>query len=395
MKLFNRMMMGRTYLPLMISFVVSLFIYVVIATSNVHLNVKPFFFYASTGLFTFFIARQTIQSMIKDRKFNSILQLPFIKNHFLFSLACSTYLYVLGTKTLVLFAIFSSVMNPKLDIIISGFLIIISCCIHGILFALPKKRLPILSVSSLIICGGLSWFERHDLVLVISLISILLAGVIYIKKDPYDFIQSTFSYKQKAHIARGNFYTYLYRYFIFHKNYLTNSVFILVLAILLPFMFVETKMGSFYLLGLGILSINTPMSILFSSNRSILEKVKSLPNQKAKLILPYFLLLFIWNFIPSLIYLVLSKFFGQPYEIEHFLLVICLVILNSVGVILLEWYFPIKNWHVESDLWHHPRKYVMPGILMILIMMVMIIPSALMVVGVLALMSIGIIIIFK
>jgi len=36
----------------------------------------------------------------------------------------------------------------------------------------------------------------------------------------------------------------------------------------------------------------------------------------------------------------------------------------SAGLaVALEIKFPLLNWKVESDLWHHPRKYVVPGIM--------------------------------
>jgi ABC-type branched-subunit amino acid transport system ATPase component len=38
----------------------------------------------------------------------------------------------------------------------------------------------------------------------------------------------------------------------------------------------------------------------------------------------------------------------------------------SAGLtVVLEMKFPLLNWKVESDLWHHPRKYVVPGIMAI------------------------------
>lgn len=34
--------------------------------------------------------------------------------------------------------------------------------------------------------------------------------------------------------------------------------------------------------------------------------------------------------------------------------------------VLLEWFYPIRGWKIESDLWHHPRKYVVPVIMLLL-----------------------------
>ncbi|MFL0365849.1 hypothetical protein ACH0BF_22855, partial [Pseudobacillus sp. 179-B 2D1 NHS] len=53
----------------------------------------------------------------------------------------------------------------------------------------------------------------------------------------------------------------------------------------------------------------------------------------------------------------------------------------------------LKDWHVESDLWHHPRKYIMPSILIVLTMLALINQGLLVGVGLLALCSIGLLLI--
>ena len=50
-------------------------------------------------------------------------------------------------------------------------------------------------------------------------------------------------------------------------------------------------------------------------------------------------------------------------------LIIKAVLLASISAslsIAMEFFFPIKNWKIESDLWHHPRKYVVPAIVLLL-----------------------------
>lgn len=41
-------------------------------------------------------------------------------------------------------------------------------------------------------------------------------------------------------------------------------------------------------------------------------------------------------------------------------------LLSAAGSVLLEWYRPIRGWKIESDLWHHPRKYVVPAVMLLL-----------------------------
>ena len=39
---------------------------------------------------------------------------------------------------------------------------------------------------------------------------------------------------------------------------------------------------------------------------------------------------------------------------------------SAVLSVLLEWFYPIRGWKIESDLWHHPRKYVVPVVMLLL-----------------------------
>ena len=39
---------------------------------------------------------------------------------------------------------------------------------------------------------------------------------------------------------------------------------------------------------------------------------------------------------------------------------------SAILSVLLEWIYPIRNWKIESDLWHHPRKYVVPLIMLLI-----------------------------
>lgn len=43
--------------------------------------------------------------------------------------------------------------------------------------------------------------------------------------------------------------------------------------------------------------------------------------------------------------------------------------------VLLEWFYPVRNWQIESDLWRHPRKYIVPAILLLLAGAVGILPA--------------------
>ena len=40
--------------------------------------------------------------------------------------------------------------------------------------------------------------------------------------------------------------------------------------------------------------------------------------------------------------------------------VLLFAIQSAILSVILEWKHPIRGWKTESDLWHHPRKYLVP-----------------------------------
>ena len=46
---------------------------------------------------------------------------------------------------------------------------------------------------------------------------------------------------------------------------------------------------------------------------------------------------------------------------------------SAVFSLLLEWFYPIRKWKIESDLWHHPRKYLVPLIMLLILLAVLLI----------------------
>ena len=39
---------------------------------------------------------------------------------------------------------------------------------------------------------------------------------------------------------------------------------------------------------------------------------------------------------------------------------------SSIFSVALEWVRPLRGWKVETDLWHHPRKYLVPAVMMLI-----------------------------
>lgn len=51
--------------------------------------------------------------------------------------------------------------------------------------------------------------------------------------------------------------------------------------------------------------------------------------------------------------------------IEDDTTVLLFALQSAILSVILEWNPPIRDWKTESDLWHHPRKYVLPLVMLL------------------------------
>lgn len=118
-------------------------------------------------------------------------------------------------------------------------------------------------------------------------------------------------------------------------------------------------------LGFAILCLNTPICILLSCDPDLEQAVRVLPGQAGRFCGRYCIFIFFVNAALSSVYLV-------SWQVQHggvggmeITVALLIALQSAVLSILLEWCYPIRNWKIESDLWHHPRKYIVPLIMLL------------------------------
>lgn len=159
---------------------------------------------------------------------------------------------------------------------------------------------------------------------------------------------------------------YFFRYLWFHKNYLVNTGIMWGAACVLPLLFRQAG-GSFMIpVGFAVLSLNTPLCILLSCDPALEQAVRFLPGQRKAFCVPYVLFLFLCNLAADSIFLISWQLQAGNISAGMAAAGLGFAFLSAVLSVLLEWFFPIRGWKIESDLWHHPRKYLVPGVMLLL-----------------------------
>lgn len=272
--------------------------------------------------------------------------------------------YTIFTKTIILFVVLLAVSDWK-PIEIGGSAV---CTINAILMAAAiysfKKYWYVGIPWAVTIVAGILLFGNTVWILPPLIVSSIFAAIHLQRTDGYIFCsqkeRKNYRVKQHRHFA---VWRYLFRYLGCHKNYLMNTAVMWCVALILPYFL--GKMENLFVvpIGFAILSINTPVCILLSCDPDFEQAVRFLPGQKKAFCIPYCLFIFVCNMIANAIFLC-----GWRNSITALMIVtaIFFALQSAILSVLLEWFFPIRDWKTESDLWHHPRKYIVPAIMLLI-----------------------------
>lgn len=317
--------------------------------------------------FTAGVMWQALSSKDNAVELKHMLMLPYQPQKFVFSYVAALGGYTVLTKTGLLLAVLLAVSAWK-SIEMIGMAI---SMLHAVLMAAAAYSLrkywytgglwAAAIVSAILFCGSRTWFGL--LLLADSLVAVLILW----KADGYAFYQGE---SEKSHAIRqrkrGSLWRYFFRYLSDHKNYLLNTVVMWCAAIVMPYFLREMAGLSVVPVGFAVLSLNTPICILLSCDCDLEQAVRFLPGQKQRFCIPYCIFIFSCNMAADVIFLLSWQIQNGGVTAPMIAGAVFFALQSAVLSVLLEWFYPIRGWKIESDLWHHPRKYVVPVVLLLL-----------------------------
>ena len=295
--------------------------------SGLRVEIAPFILYLMTVAFSAGVMWQTLSSDGNRANMENMLMLPFEGRTLVFSYVAALGAYTLLTKTAGLLAVFWAV-------------------------------------------GHWSWTEILGSLLC-ALAAIVAAACLYPlrlgRMDAYAFYVQPASRGRAVKVYRRcSVRRYLFRYLMAHKNYLVNTAAMWGVACVLPLLLGQMEARFVLPIGFAILSLNTPICILLSCDPALERAVRFLPGQGKAFCVPYCLFIFLCNLAADIVFLCSWQIQLGGIGPLHALTAAAFALLSAVGSVLLEWYFPLRGWKIESDLWHHPRKYIVPAVMLLL-----------------------------
>jgi hypothetical protein len=176
------------------------------------------------------------------------------------------------------------------------------------------------------------------------------------KAAPYRYIKS----------RRHRFPAYLLRYLLQNKPYLYDTALVWAFGCVFAVLTSASGFPAVLPLGFALMCLNTPLGILLSSDRALERQIKLLPRQTFSVFVPYALFVATVNAVGCAIYLMVWRLLTSSVNLAFITVAGLFALTGGVLTVLLEVRFPLLDWKVQSDLWHHPRKYIVPVVMVLL-----------------------------
>ncbi len=362
--------------------------------SELQIKIAPFILYLMTSTFTASVMWQALSSTDNAEYLKNMLMLPFDGAQFTFAYIGALGSYTLLTKTSMLWAVVFAVCSWNAAQIWSSLLCAINAILlTSIIYSMKKYR-----IAGFIWSVGIvtTFVLFHNQLLILSLLfANALFSVIYLNfSDGYCFYRQAVPTKQFRGHHHASVGRYFFRYLMAHKNYLINSVAMCCVACVLPFIFQKTESSFALPIGFAVLSLNTPLCILISCDPALEQAVRFLPKQKQHFCIPYCIFIFAFNIFHDAIFISSWQIQAGGLTLDSVIIALFFALQSAICSVLLEWFRPIRNWKIESDLWHHPRKYIVPVTMLLLAGAIGILPGLITVLAILLILEIAVLVIY-
>lgn len=372
-KMFTKKLFGVKYEKLVRNLIICAVLFGGLYYSGFHLAVAPFIICFMTMALTVGEMCHALSSDDNAANMKQLFMLPIENKGFIFTYIMCLGGYVFLTRTLLLWAVIFAVSGVDVRIAALAILSVVNATLLSAgIFVWKKWRIP----ACVWLVGIIAAFKfLMDTVYIWPVLglSLVMAIVFLAVTDPYAFYREEGG--KKSIIKGGNrhsVWAYFFRYIASHNNYIVNGLIIWGLAAVFPFtfkQFADTNPEMYLLIipiGFALLTLNTPICILLSCDPELDKAVRFLPGQIGAFFVPYAMFIFVCNLLAEIIYLVSLKLTLGVASIPLIIMAVCFALISAVLSVMMEYFFPIRGWKIENELWNHPRKYVVPGIMVVL-----------------------------
>ena len=369
LKALIKQLLGAKYERIAKSLIACIITFLAIRTAEIKIEIAPFILFLTATAFSAGIMWQALHSSGNADCMVGLFMLPFENRKMTIAIVLAYTGYTLITKTLLVLTLFFAVHEwSAVQIAVSLLCACNGCFVAAAWYTMTKKRKRLPVVFLWCVAVLLSIFFVQDIVsfALIVLASLCFSVLRLLTEDAYGFYRPVSAKQLIRHTkGTGSIFLYLLRYLITNKNYLLNTAGLCLIGAFLPLMLGQFARLYIMPLGFAILCLNTPICILLSCDPDLEQAVRVLPGQAYHFCSRYCVFIFLVNMVVSSVYLVSWQVQNGGVCGMEIIAALLIAMQSAALSVLLEWCYPIRNWKIESDLWHHPRKYIVPLIMLL------------------------------
>lgn len=357
------------------SLIACIILFLAVHTAGIEIEIAPSIFLLTATAFSMGIMWQTLNSLGNADCMNGLFMLPFRNREMTFSLVLAFTGYTLITKTFLVLALFFAVHQWSVLQIAASLLCACNSCFSAAAWYTMandasrhwRKKFLLFILWCGAIFVPIFLVQKTMIICFIAFTSMLISLLRLLKADAYVFYHPVSEKLLIKHTkGTGNIFLYLLRYLITNKNYLMNTAGLCVIACVMPLISGQFEGVNIMPLGFAVLCLNTPICILLSCDPCLEQAVRTLPGQAKRFCTNYCFFIFSVNMAVNSVYLISWELCKSGVNGTEIITALVIALQSAILSVLLEWFCPVRNWKIENDLWHHPRKYIVPLIIFLI-----------------------------
>ena len=368
LKALSKQLFGAKYERIIKSLAACLILFLAVHTAEISMEIATSILFLTATAVSAGIMWQALYSSGNADRMVNLFMLPFTNREMTFSYVLAFAGYTMLTKTFPVLALFFAVHEWSVLQIVVALLCACSGCFTAAAWYTmtnERKMIPIVALWCVGMFLSILFVQEVIVFALIVLASLFLSFLRLLMADAYLFYrQASAKLLTRRAKGKGNVLLYLLRYLITNKNYLMNTAGLCMVGGILPTILGRFEGLNVMPLGFAILCLNTPICILLSCDPGLEQAVRVLPRQAGRFCTRYSFFIFFVNMAVNSVYLVVWQIQHGGVGGMEIMASVLISLQSAILSVLLEWFHPIRDWKIESDLWHHPRKYVVPFIML-------------------------------
>ena len=357
---------GAKYERAVNSLIACIILFLAIHTAGIEIEIAPSILLLTATAFSMGIMWQTLNSSGNADRMAGLFMLPFRNREMTFSLVLALFFAVHEWSVLQIAVSLLCACNSCFSAA-AWYTMKNEASLQNETLFLGKKFLPAFILWGGAIFAPIFFVRETVIICFIVLTSMIISFLRLLNADAYVFYHPVSAKLLIKHTkGTGSIFLYLLRYLITNKNYLLNTAGLCVIAGVMPFILGQFEGVNVMPLGFAVLCLNTPICILLSCDPSLEQAVRTLPRQAKRFCTNYCFFIFSVNMAVNSVYLISWQIGKSGVNSAEIIAALIIALQSAILSVLLEWFCPVRNWKIENDLWHHPRKYIVPLIMFLI-----------------------------